>query len=411
MHTWLLLKLLSRPGRAGGNDLLPAYQRAFAATVLDNPDLPCLAFWRGRVALWSMLRALKVRESDEVVLSAYTCEMVPAAVKFAGARCVYVDVEPGRYNPAPPALAGAVSAKTRAVVCQHTYGITQPAGTVRGLLAGAGTPTLLEDCCQLISRENREGPVGLAGSASFFSTQWSKPFSTGLGGLAVFADASLYEATRAIHESLEHGDDRRRAKSLATQLLLHELTVRPSTQAMIAKMYRWAQKKGLVRGTTTAEEYGQAMPADYPRAGLNIQAALGMRQLRTWEDNIQQRCERTRFYLEHLAPMGVDLSPLRAGCDDPALWAVPLMVENKMELLEMAERAALPLATWFDTVPVHVAPETASRYDYQSGQCPRSERYFAREIHLLTSPSVTLKRAAGAMELLKKHARWAREDA
>ena len=403
---WTLIRFLGRPGKAAGTDLVGRYERMFAETILGDSDAPCLAFWRGRAALWSILCALQGDSSDEVVLPAFTCEMVPAAAKFAGRKCVYADAEPGQYNAAAGAIAEATTERTSAIVCQHTYGI---ASAVREIVAEVGkrSVALVEDCCQLVSPDSRWGPVGRVGDAAFFSTQWSKPFSTGLGGMATFTNAELHKATSEIRSGFSREGNRERARSLAVQVLLYELTVQPATRATIARVYRWAQRTGLVRGTTTAEEYGRTMPPSYPAAGLNVQADLGMRQLRQWPRNLHHRQRLTQFYLECLGDIGVDTSPLRVGCDEPTLWAIPLQVENKPELLRRAETRGLPIATWFDAIPAHVAPATAGQYDYRPGQCPRSERLFSREIHLSTAPSVTQAKSEAAVEFLREHAIFA----
>ena len=91
------LKMLIQPKKACGTEFVPVYEREFAHTIVGK-DIPTLAFNRGRVALWAILKAAGVDKTCEVILPAYTCETVPMAVKFAGAKCVYTDVEPGYYN-------------------------------------------------------------------------------------------------------------------------------------------------------------------------------------------------------------------------------------------------------------------------------------------------------------------------
>ncbi len=399
-----VLKYLLRARLEAGTELQDSYHRTFARTVVGDETKPALAFWRGRVALWTILRAAGIKEGDEVILPAYTCEMVPTAVKFAGATCVYVDVEEGRFNPSVRQVAEAVTDRTRAIICQHTYGIAQPIGEFSLVIAGRDA-VLIEDCCQLISRNSRFPGIAVTGHAAFFSTQWSKPFSTGLGGMAVFNDETLYRAAQELVKTFSHKSDSQRARSLAFQVLAYELLVRPKTKAVIAGIYRWAQKKGLVQGTTTTGEYEGKMPEDYLALGINLQAALGMNQLQKWGENVQHRQKLTKFYLERLGEWGGDIAPFKIGSDDPVLWAVPVFVENVDEMLSKAGREGLPISTWFGPPPVHIQSMSAGFYDYRPGQCPKSEKLFPREIHLLTAPSVTMKQAERGMEFIRKYAR------
>ena len=56
------------------------------------------AFWKGRVALYAILRGLGVGPDAEVIVPGYTCVMDVNPVKYLGAKPVYVDIEPITYN-------------------------------------------------------------------------------------------------------------------------------------------------------------------------------------------------------------------------------------------------------------------------------------------------------------------------
>ena len=401
-NIYTLLKFLLKPSYASGTNLLDNYQRTFAKVIIGDDALPALAFWRGRVALWTTLRAAGIREGGEVILPAYTCEAVPIAVKFAGGRCVYADVEHGQFSPSLQQLAHAVTNRTRAIICQHTYGIPRSIEELASLIDDQPI-TLIEDCCQLISCDPHCDGLAASGDAAFFSTQWSKPFSTGLGGMAVYSNKKLYSLAQNILASFSREQDRQRSLSLSLQLLLHNLGVRPRTRALATRLYRLAQRTGAIQGTTSPEEYGDEIPSGYLAGAVNVQATLGMEQLRRWNENVEHRRMLTEFYLESLPELGVDVSPMKVKVGKPVLWAIPLFVENVAEILRRAGRSGLPISTWFGTPPAHIVSPTAEKYDYHLGQCPRSEWMVTREIHLLTLPGVTIRQAEKAVRLLRKH--------
>ena len=386
--------------------MLDGYQQIFAQTITGSNSMLALAFWRGRVALWTVLRACGLREGDEVILPAYTCDMVPIAVKFAGGKCVYVDVEIGGFNSSLKQIADSINNKTKAIICQHTYGIHQPVHKLAALISNRPI-TLIEDCCQLISSDSDRNIIAITGDAAFFSTQWSKPFSTGLGGMAVFSNNKLYAASRDILAAFSQEGNRRRARSLVLQLLLYRLTVRPKTKAVIASLYRWAQHVGMIKGTTTTEEFNDKMPSDYLSGAVNVQAVIGEKQLQQWNENVKHRRMLTEHYLKHLPELGIDIAPMKTAEEKPALWAVPLFVENVAQIISRANRLGLPVASWFGPPPVHIVPPTAKRLDYRVGQCPRSEWMASNEIHLLTSPEVTARQAGDAIKLIKQYGRIA----
>ncbi|UCG46724.1 MAG: DegT/DnrJ/EryC1/StrS aminotransferase family protein, partial [Phycisphaerales bacterium] len=56
------------------------------------------AFWKGRVALYAILKAMGLGPGDEVIVPGYTCVMDVNPIKYLGARPVYVDIEPDTFN-------------------------------------------------------------------------------------------------------------------------------------------------------------------------------------------------------------------------------------------------------------------------------------------------------------------------
>jgi len=75
--------------------IIEEYQQKFARFFGAER---AFAFWKGRVALYALLRALDVGQDDEVILPGYTCVMNVNPITYAGARPVYVDIEPDTFN-------------------------------------------------------------------------------------------------------------------------------------------------------------------------------------------------------------------------------------------------------------------------------------------------------------------------
>ncbi len=393
------LGMLLKPKYASKNDLVPTYEQVFARTIFGK-ELPTLAFNRGRVALWAILKAAGVDSTSGVILPAYTCETVPMAVKFTGAKCVYVDTAPDSYNVPLRYVNDCITPNTRAIICQHTYGITQPVQKWNDF-AKEKEILLIEDRCQLVSNSNT-GP--LLSNAAYFSTHFSKPYSTAQGGMAVFSDNQLYSGARQQRSNFKSNGEYKQARNLALQALLYSIMVRPATRAVAGNVYRWVQRAGMIRGTISADEYGREMPVDYLSRANNLQAALGIEQLGYWNQNYRHRRNLTRFYIEQLTSLGVDVSALKNRNDDPALLMVPVLVDNKKELLRRAATKALPIGTWFDRCPAHIGKGNSDLYDYRQGQCPNTENMISKEIHLLTASWVSEKRAEKAIEFIKRYA-------
>lgn len=390
---------------ASRTDRVSSYERAFTQTLLAGHG-EALAFGRGRVALWAILKAIGVDADSEVIFPAYTCETVPMAVKFAGAQCVYADTAARSYNVSVQDVAPLVTKRTKAIICQHTYGIRQPVQDWVRLAVDKGV-FLIEDRCQLSDNDKVTDDGAVSSDAAYFSMHFSKPFSTTQGGMAVFRDQSVRAIADSIREHFTRDGDKRRARSLAFQTLLYTIAVRPTTRAIAGRLYRWAQRAGLIRGSISADEYGTTMPADYLMRAVNLQAALGMTQLERWERTRAHREQLTAFYLDRLKNLGIDVAALNPNSDRQALLMVPVLVENKEQLLRKAMGKALPVGTWFDRAPAHVNGRSAAVYDYTPGECPHTERLISREIHLLTGPQINRKQAEKAIGFLERYAHLA----
>ena len=168
-------------------DPVRQFEAAFAAWLGARHGL---AFWKGRVALYAILRALGVGEGDEVILPGYTCVVAVNPVKFLGARPVYVDIEPATYNLDPDLVESKITPRTKVIIAQHTYGYPAEMDAILDIANRHGLP-VIEDSCLAIGSTYKGRKTGTFGLAAFWSFQWNKTFTTGIGGMVTTSDADL----------------------------------------------------------------------------------------------------------------------------------------------------------------------------------------------------------------------------
>jgi len=145
-----------------------AYEAAFAEKLGEGAI--AFAFWKGRVALESTLRAFGLSAGDEVIMPGFTCVVVPDAVRRVGAVPVFADIEAQGYNADLAQVESLVTLKTRAVICQHTFGIVADLGSLVALCERHGL-LLIEDSCHALGSYYQGKHVGLVGHAGFFSLE------------------------------------------------------------------------------------------------------------------------------------------------------------------------------------------------------------------------------------------------
>lgn len=365
-----------RPGR----DSLAARQTYEQAVEQFFGTGTALAFWKGRVALYAILKALGIGPGDEVVVPGYTCVMVPGPVLYTGARPVYADIEPRYYVTPPASVAAKITPRTRAILVQHTYGFPAPVAEIRRIADPRGIP-VIEDCCHTFGGRVDGRLLGTLGTAAFFSGQWNKPYSTGLGGLALVHDPALAERVRAEQASYPP-PGRAAAFMLAAQLLVYELLIFPRTTALATRLFRWLTRKGLVVGSSSTAEFEPTMPPGYARGPAPVQCRIGAREVARAASNLQTRQRATAAYLAELPKLGHAVPPIPENWDTPLL-RFPLRVANKVEALARAASYGVEIGSWFEC-PLHPIETDHAAFLYEAGSCPVAERAAAEVINLPT---------------------------
>ena len=160
-----------------------------------------VAVGSGTDALHLALRALGVGPGDEVVTSSISAAFTGLAVLQAGARPVFVDVDPRTLNLDPERAAEAVSPRTRAIIPVHLYGHPADMDPILALARERGI-ALLEDACQAHGALYQGRPVGALagergiGALSFYPTKNLGGF--GDGGAILVNDPGLAARLRQL---------------------------------------------------------------------------------------------------------------------------------------------------------------------------------------------------------------------
>ena len=153
----------------------------------------------GSDALLLALLATDVGAGAEVVTTPFTFFATAGAVVRAGARPVFVDIEPRTYNVDAARIEEAVTERTRAVIPVHLYGQVAEMDEVLSVARKRGL-RVIEDAAQAIGAEDGEGrsagAVGDVGCFSFYPTK--NLGAAGEAGLVTTNDASVAERLRRL---------------------------------------------------------------------------------------------------------------------------------------------------------------------------------------------------------------------
>ncbi|WP_411837396.1 DegT/DnrJ/EryC1/StrS family aminotransferase [Paracoccus sp. ME4] len=231
-------------------------------------------------ALHLALLAVGVGPEDEVITVSHSFIAGANAIRQCGALPVFVDIAAGGYNIDPAAVAAAVTARTRAILCVHQIGMPCDMEAVMAV-ARAHDLRVVEDAACAAGAQIRIGgswqPVGRPlGDVVCFSFHPRKVISTGEGGMLTT-------------------DDPR----------------------MDAQFRLWRQH-GMSVSDTRRHASDRVIIEDYPVAGFNyrmtdIQAAIGRQQLLRLPGIVAARRALAARYAQALMQMEGVTAPAEPG--------------------------------------------------------------------------------------------------
>lgn len=170
-----------------------AFESAFAA----RQQVPhAIAVSSCTTGLHLILAALGIGPGDEVIVPAFTWVATANVVLHTGARPVFADVDPLTFNIDPADAARRVTARTRALIAVHLFGLCADMDRLRACMPRP--VNLIEDAACAIGAMYRGRPAGTLGVAAAFSLHPRKIITTGEGGLITTADDDLAATMRML---------------------------------------------------------------------------------------------------------------------------------------------------------------------------------------------------------------------
>lgn len=219
-------------------------------------------------ALHLSLLASDVGPGDEVITSGLTFAATVNAILATGARPVLVDVDRRTLNLDPAAVEAALTERTRAILPVHFGGLACDMASL-GAIARRHDLRIVEDAAHAVGAEVDGRRVGGLGHPACFSFYPNKNMTTGEGGMVTLEDPAMADALRVLR--------------------LHGLGV--------DGWKRYASKQ-LVPSVVTRHGWKYNM--------TDLQAALGLVQLRRLDGFQARREEMARHFDEAFADLPVD---------------------------------------------------------------------------------------------------------
>lgn len=290
-------------------------------------------------ALHLALKVLGVAHGDEVIVPSHTFIATANAIRYCGAKPVFVDVDPVSLNLNPRLIPAAVTPRTKAIMVVHQVGRPADLEALSAISRERGVP-LLEDAACAIGSEYQGRKIGHNHYSPLvcFSFHPRKIVSTGDGGMITTDNAEWAARLRRLRQHGMSVNDLQRHQS----------------------------------ATVVTEEY---LELGYNYRLTDIQAAMGLAQLRRLPQILVRRRELAAKYDSALA----DLPQLELFREPPGtLWneqTYLVRIKNASALQRddvMQKMLQQGIATRRGIMSIHRETCYVSAYGVQS--LPESER-------------------------------------
>jgi perosamine synthetase len=192
-----------------------AFEKEFAAYV-GAPYATAVS--NCTTALHLALLALDVSEGDEVITVSHSYIATANAVKYCGAKPVFVDVELETYNIDPNLIEAAITPKTKAILCVHQIGMPCDLEGVLAVAKRHNIPVIEDAACAIGSEIQIDGEwekIGAPrGDIACFSFHPRKIVSTGDGGMLTTKNPAydkqfklLRQHAMSVPDTVRHGSN------------------------------------------------------------------------------------------------------------------------------------------------------------------------------------------------------------
>jgi dTDP-4-amino-4,6-dideoxygalactose transaminase len=158
----------------------------------------------GTDALYIALRACGIGPGDEVITVANTFIATIEAIILAGAKPVFVDIDPDTYNIDTTQIEETINEHTKAIIPVHLYGHPADIEPIRKL-ANAYNLKIIEDSCQAHGAEYNGCHTGSLGDVGCFSFYFTKNLGAyGEAGIITTSNSKIAENCRMLRD---HGQN------------------------------------------------------------------------------------------------------------------------------------------------------------------------------------------------------------
>jgi dTDP-4-amino-4,6-dideoxygalactose transaminase len=363
----IIKKIEARYG--AGQEIEKAKNEVLEILRFYFPQGEIFFFNSARGTLSFLLTQLDNIEKNEVITQAFSCLVVPNAIKFAGYKPIYVDIDE-TYNLDIEDLKRKINERTRAIIIQNTFGIPAKIDEILDI-AHQNNVLVIENLTHSLGAKHKGKFLGNFGDFALLSFNRNKVISSIIGGALVVNNKNFLEKIKSSYKLLPELSQKEIQKIIFTGKVLYQAK---KNYNFLTKIYlKFLRKIGkTVEMISLIEKQGKK-PENYLFKFPEILFPLLLNQLKKLEKFNEKRKEIAKIYLEKF-PLNFE--------GEPIFLRFPVLIENKDYVLEKFKKENIYLGDWYRCV---LDPCSDLKiFDYKIGFCLKAEEITKKIINLPT---------------------------
>jgi perosamine synthetase len=236
-------------------------------------------------ALMISMMALRIKKGDDVILADINWISAAAVAKVLGANCIFVDIDPRTWCIDPDLIEKKITPKTKLIIATHLYGNVCDMNKINYLKKKYNIP-IIEDAAEAIGSKFQKKYAGTIGDIGVFSFHGTKTITTGEGGMLITGNKQIYKKALLISNL------GRLEKSMKE--------FKPLILGMKFKM-------------------------------TNLQAALGISQLKRFDQILKRKIEIFKLYKKNLKTKYLEMNITNPG-NFNSYWMPTIVFDKKLKL-------------------------------------------------------------------------------
>ncbi len=335
----------------------------FSGSGVDQDRRFAVSFNSATAALHLALKAIGLKQGDEVILPTNTFIATAEVVTYFAANPVLCDIEEVTHNMDVSKLERLITKKTRAIIPVHFGGQPCDMDEIAGIARARGV-AVIEDAAHALPSRYKGRLVGTIGDITCFSFYATKTLATGEGGMATTTSED-YARTMKVNR-------------------LHGIS-------------RDAWDRYTIKGSW----YYEVVDNGHKYNTTDMNSALGLAQLRKVDWMNAQRAVIAQRYDKAFEGTAITTPVIKA--DRETSWHLYVIkTKSRNQLAEKLKEDGIGTSVHF--IPVHRHPYYRKTYGFQDKDYPVANKVFDRSLSLPIYPGLSVEEVDYIISRILKHA-------